>query len=94
MATPVFKVGDQIRVISIPDSVLSMPPDMRDGPHGTLSAFQYVMAQPLPFTVVEIDTDFGWPWIEFEINDPKDGMHYHKLMIEPECVELISNKEP
>lgn len=85
MSQPEFKVGDKIRVISIPQSALSMPPEMRDGEDGTLTAFRYLLESKATWTVVEVDAYRGWPWVEFWMGD-----HYHKLMIEPECIERVS----
>lgn len=79
-----------IRITSIPDSARTMPPDLSEGPHHTLAVFEKLLQEKLVHRVVEVDADFGWPWIEFEILDVTWGKVFHKLMIEPDCFELIS----
>lgn len=74
--------------MEIPRSVLEMPPDMRDGPDGTLTVFKYLMDHFDFHEVIEIDPVDGWPWIGCNIF--VDGVKYHhKVSVEPECVELM-----
>jgi hypothetical protein len=89
MNNQVFRVGDMIRITSIPDSARIMPPDLSAGPHDTLAVFEKLLKEKLVHRVVEVDADCGWPWIEFEIPDANHGQAYHKLMIEPDCVKLV-----
>lgn len=86
-----FKIGDRIRVVSIPQSAHDLSPDMRDGVGGTLTAFRHLLNKNDVHTVIEVDPYSAWPWIKFEILDPDGEVSYHKLMIEPECVELVSS---
>jgi hypothetical protein len=92
MIHPQFKIGDKIRISSIPQSVFDMPPDLRDGIDGTLTVFKYLLERNEIHKVVEIDHYSKWPWIEFKIRDPDGKIRYHKLMIEPEYAELIDEE--
>jgi hypothetical protein len=84
-----FRIADRIRVIAIPQSVLDMPPKMRNGVGGTLTVFRWLLKTKRPHKVIELDPDNGWPWIKFQFREKDGRIHHHKLMIEPECVELV-----
>lgn len=86
-----YKRGDRVRVVSIPDAVLRMPPDTRDGPDGTLTVLRYIMTTDAVCEIVEISPNTGWPWNALEMHDDR-GRVYHKLVIEPECITPADSK--
>jgi hypothetical protein len=84
-----FKVGDRIRILSIPQIVLDTPRSSEANFEDELTIFNYLLERNEVHTVVEIDPDRGSPWIEFQTHDPDGITRYHKLMIDPQCVELV-----
>jgi len=87
-----FKVGDRIKVIAIPQSVLDMARSDKYRPHSTLNACKYLLRTNRIRTVVEIDREFGWPWIRFRYRERNGKLHSHLLMIEPECVRIVRSR--
>lgn len=85
-----YKRGDRVRVVAIPDAIMRMPPEARDGPDGTLTVLRQIMTTGAICEVVEISRDTGWPWIAQETHDARGPVH-HKLVIEPECIALIDS---
>lgn len=85
-----FQVGDEVRVISVSDAVRNMPAVVRDASDGTLTVLDRLRRNRTVCPIVEITSETGWPWIECSFYDQdRSTVVYHKLVVEPECLELV-----
>lgn len=83
------KVGDRVRIVRIPQSVLDMPARTRDGEEGTLTVFGKLMLSKRSYRVTEIHETLGWPWIEFRERTPEGKTLYHSVLLDAGCYEVV-----
>ena len=91
-----IKRGDKVIVRRIPESVLNMPSDLRDGPEGTLRVFQKLVNHPKKRTVAKVD-DYGHVWIETVLVSKDGERTYHSVSLDEGCfdvVDAISKSKP
>ncbi|MBK8915166.1 MAG: hypothetical protein IPM64_11310 [Phycisphaerales bacterium] len=91
---PSFRVGDLVRVIAVSPAVQAQFRWAKDDPASTLRVLSRLLELRVTCQVVEISIDTGWPWIACEELNHIGRLVYHKLVIEPDCIELVSRTSP
>jgi len=73
-----FKIGDVLRMVKVPDSVLSMKQER--GPDGILRVYQRAIARKSRLVVYEFD--FGFPWVQYTFKNKRNKWEYHSMCVD------------
>jgi hypothetical protein len=79
-----LKVGDRIRLLRVPEADSQQRErELREGaemPGWTAKTIEQILAHDPVVTISRID-EYGYPWFDYELQTPSDGVHFHSLAI-------------